>query len=1029
MDSLARVFLFLTLFSWLALPIQAQFNTPTINAAIGVNEYGNNNDNNYLATPSTARWFMTWDDTYLYIAIENANETQAGIVYLDLDPFMPVNGGTNSNGANIGQVYDNLAAPNLPFRANAILYFKNDYRELRRWNGLAWQLISSGNGGLSGNANDYTSDYNSTTNGNGAGDDDDRELRISWCRLTGGSSNCRPSSFNWFGYISGNNSSYGEAPVENPNATFANQLLSFDRYLSIGSTDNGSSTNPMSRNCYTHIGGSTNFNGISVWDFTMNTASATITRTSGDLNIANDLIISNGTINLGANNNDCIVGDEVKIFSSGTLTLPSMSGGDLLVSGNWDNNGTFNANGRAVFFQGANAQSISGATTFAYLIIDKSANDVFVTSDITVSGNTSNVLQINNNGNLFLFGGSINLSGNGGNILVGGTNGSFTRGVVGAFGIPGRFIFNGNKTIINANDRKLLFDINITVELQSGNIDFGQNSGLYLSQIDGTLDITSTFAKVINNPPTYGSNSFLKYNVGGQDVYNRGIEWSETASPGYPHNVQITGTALNLGALAPTSDVELANDLTIDAGAALLLNGITAGFSDAQDMTAALTIKGSLTLNGELYLSDKPGGDLVLGGQWNKNINGTFVPASRSVTFNGNLQEIFGATTFYTLIQNSPGADDLKLYADVNIINLVEVQSGNIHLNNKKMVLESTAKIIEERTASGYVIMDLNTGANPGGYIEISNQTVNVDATAFDPANEIAGLGLYLASSVASYNDLTVRRYNYAGAGVGVRKTFELISTDVNANPTKIAIQFGEKDLDGTPFDILDIDRMFRYTTSWNVVDATADLGNRMIETDDFQNAFSSWAVGSSSAPLPVNFVSIKAERWGNAQAKITWQTTHEVDNQGFRIEKSVDAQNYQTIGVLDSKANTSQLTDYQWIDRDFNTSAYYRIKQIDKNGTFAYSRIVFAEHKGDETFKVFPNPIQSKINFNLSLDNQLPVQVQILDLQGKVVFEDRNTWQNMQIELNNRALQFNRGVYVLRLVANQAVYTTKFLK
>jgi hypothetical protein len=90
---------------------------------------------------------------------------------------------------------------------------------------------------------------------------------------------------------------------------------------------------------------------------------------------------------------------------------------------------------------------------------------------------------------------------------------------------------------------------------------------------------------------------------------------------------------------------------------------------------------------------------------------------------------------------------------------------------------------------------------------------------------------------------------------------------------------------------------------------------------------------------------------------------------------------------------------------------------------------VVFAEHKTDETFNVFPNPIQDKINLNLKLDANLPVQAQILDAQGKVVFENRDTWQNMQIELNNRAQQFNRGVYILRLSANQAIYTTKFLK
>ena len=59
----------------------------------------------------------------------------------------------------------------------------------------------------------------------------------------------------------------------------------------------------------------------------------------------------------------------------GTLTLSSAGGGDLRVGGNWQNEGTFNNNGRTVTFNGTSSQTIFGTvgTTFADLTINNSS--------------------------------------------------------------------------------------------------------------------------------------------------------------------------------------------------------------------------------------------------------------------------------------------------------------------------------------------------------------------------------------------------------------------------------------------------------------------------------------------------------------------------------------------------------------------------------------------------------------------------------------------------------------------------------
>jgi hypothetical protein len=71
---------------------------------------------------------------------------------------------------------------------------------------------------------------------------------------------------------------------------------------------------------------------------------------------------------------------------NGNLSLGSQPGGDLVVKGNFTRTGTFAPVGRAVFFNAASGnQTITGATTFDYLIVDKAAGSVVLANDITVS--------------------------------------------------------------------------------------------------------------------------------------------------------------------------------------------------------------------------------------------------------------------------------------------------------------------------------------------------------------------------------------------------------------------------------------------------------------------------------------------------------------------------------------------------------------------------------------------------------------------------------------------------------------------
>jgi hypothetical protein len=418
--------------------LQAQWTTPTIDAA---NDGVGNYPNNY--TSGTTNWAITWNNTDLFVSINNANQSEPVTIYLDVDPIVPVNGGANANGTLVGLNYDGYTTrPNLPFRADVCIYAHNGYREIFRRDGAnGWTSIGGQPNGITGTANDYVSNangqYSSNDNGNGNGGDDRREFRISWLRLQGAiNGGARPTAFNWMGYLSYNNGMYAQVPVENYNGSnVIGNSNGIVRYFTVSNTGNGTSTNPFGQNSYTQPLTSSNaaFGGISVYDFTMNSSGQTITRTAGGgqaWTIAGNLVVANGSLTSGTSTT--AISTRNLDIRGGTLTLSGSVGGDLNVSGNFiKTSGTYNNNNRQVNFNGTTAQIYSSniTQTINFLLISNTSVTVTANSSITVPNN----LTINAGANCRLDMGNntLNLTGSSanvinGNLRVGGTGGAIT---------------------------------------------------------------------------------------------------------------------------------------------------------------------------------------------------------------------------------------------------------------------------------------------------------------------------------------------------------------------------------------------------------------------------------------------------------------------------------------------------------------------------------------------------------------------------------------------------------------------------
>lgn len=170
--------------------------------------------------------------------------------------------------------------------------------------------------------------------------------------------------------------------------------------------------------------------------------------------------------------------------------------------------------------------------------------------------------------------------------------------------------------------------------------------------------------------------------------------------------------------------------------------------------------------------------------------------------------------------------------------------------------------------------------------------------------------------------------------------------------------------------------------------------------------------VFGTAAVIPVTLRDFSGEilRGSKNTTKLVWQTASEHQNSGFDVEKSLDGLSFQKIGFV--KGQGSVGGEYAFIDPDFDQKSYYRLKQLDEDGTFSYSKTIAISLEKNNTVKleVYPNPsIDGRFVIK---SGELPEGLQVINIQGQVI-EQKNTplSTNSQIDLSGQP----SGVYWLK--------------
>lgn len=132
---------------------------------------------------------------------------------------------------------------------------------------------------------------------------------------------------------------------------------------------------------------------------------------------------------------------------------------------------------------------------------------------------------------------------------------------------------------------------------------------------------------------------------------------------------------------------------------------------------------------------------------------------------------------------------------------------------------------------------------------------------------------------------------------------------------------------------------------------------------------------------LPVELVSFVTKTIPN-QITLNWQTASETNNAGFEVQRSMDSKNWQNLSFIEGNGTTQAQQEYVYDDKDLRQGQlyYYRLKQIDYDGGFEYSKVISARTAGQEVTGVFaPNPAvagQTSLSYTTPEDGEMNLRV-----------------------------------------------------
>lgn len=186
------------------------------------------------------------------------------------------------------------------------------------------------------------------------------------------------------------------------------------------------------------------------------------------------------------------------------------------------------------------------------------------------------------------------------------------------------------------------------------------------------------------------------------------------------------------------------------------------------------------------------------------------------------------------------------------------------------------------------------------------------------------------------------------------------------------------------------------------------------------------YATTQGVVSLPVELTSFKGQRNSHG-VSLAWATASELDNKGFEVQTSSDGRNYKTVAFVESKVGTTSLTqNYSFTHKNPAAGTnYYRLRQVDFDGTFEFSKTIAVQFTLAAASSVYPTMATEQVTVKL-LHTDEQVTVLLSDMNGRQVLQVQNpTERELVLPVNN----LQQGMYFVTVMTNNQKEVFRFVK
>ncbi|MEO6549379.1 MAG: MBG domain-containing protein, partial [Ferruginibacter sp.] len=174
---------------------------------------------------------------------------------------------------------------------------------------------------------------------------------------------------------------------------------------------------------------------------------------------------------------------------------------------------------------------------------------------------------------------------------------------------------------------------------------------------------------------------------------------------------------------------------------------------------------------------------------------------------------------------------------------------------------------------------------------------------------------------------------------------------------------------------------------SKSVMDFTITADARSSASNRFRIVFK-----ATAGPLPVTYKAVKAYQQ-SANIAVEWTVENEINTSRYEVEKSVDGVNFTKVNNTVATGANRSSTTYSWLDvNPLSGNNFYRIRNIDKDGSFEYSNIVLVKTANTASgIRIYPNPVENGV-IGAEFKNMASgvYSVRLINSTGQTVFSKR---------------------------------------